>query len=211
MQGVLVGVGAAFGEPGDHQVMGVVVLGVAVADLVEEADDVLLAAHVPFQEQESEPGRGVGGHEGRRVAAGVAGLLGARLAGPGALHGGESEQDGRVGGFGFGEPPVPDPCGGRRFLGEDDDAVAAAVPVIAGGRDQFPDLGPAPLSEGRAGGDEVTVVERGVERGAARLRARPSGGGGGGTAGSPLRRGLLEVITHSKAVPGTPSQEQIKG
>jgi hypothetical protein len=150
-----------------------VVLGVAVADLVEEADDVLLAAHVPFQEQESEPGSGVGGREGGGGAAGVAGLFGSRLADTGALHRGEGEQDGGVGRLGFGEPPVTDPGGGRGFLGEDDDAMAAAVPVVAGGRDQFPDLGPAPLSEGRAGGHEAAVVERGVERGSGPLAGTP--------------------------------------
>ncbi len=154
---------APLGEPGDHEVVGVVVLGVAVPHLVEEAHDVLLAAEGALQDEQREPGRRVVGGPGGRLAALGAHPVRTRLAAQRLVHGGEDEQQPGVVALGLDEPPVAGPRGGGGFLAEHVEAVPPAVPVVAGGGEQLADLGPAALGQRRPGRDECGVVERGVE------------------------------------------------
>src|SRR5690606_40085297 len=63
VQRVRPGLDAVLGEPGDHQVVCVVVVGVAGADLLEDADHVPLGAQVALQHQQPEPRGGVGGRQ----------------------------------------------------------------------------------------------------------------------------------------------------
>lgn len=153
----------AFRELGDHQVVGVVVLAVAGPDLVEVAGEVLLGAEGAREQEQSEPGGGVGGEQGGGAPAGVLGGGGAGLAAQGGEDGGAGEEGGGVGALGFGEQPFAGPGGGRRGFGEDHDAVAAAVPVVAGADEQGAGPGPAALGELGAHVDEFGVAEGRVE------------------------------------------------
>ncbi len=163
MQGVLSGSRPPLGEAGDHQVVGVVVLGVAVADLVEEAYDVFLAAQRAFQQEQREPGRRVGGDAPCRLAAQGARLVRTFLAAQRLVHGGEGEEHLCVVALRFHEAPVTGPGGGGGFLCEDVEAVAPAVPVVAGGGEQRAYLDPAALGQGGPGVHESGVAEGGVE------------------------------------------------
>jgi hypothetical protein len=156
-------VAAAFGEPGDHQMVGVVVVGVPAAHLLEGPDDLLVRAERALQQEQPEPGRGVGGHECGGVPADLPRPAGLLLSAQGAVDEGEGEQDGGVGGVGLGEQPLAGPGGAVGLLGEDGDPVAATVPVVTRVDEQGTGGLPAPLGQRGPRGDEFGVVEGLVE------------------------------------------------
>ena len=202
--------GAALGEPGDHQVVGVVVVGVPRPDLGEDAARLLLGAQRALQHEQPEPGRGVGRRERGGVPAGVPGPSGLLLAPQGAMDQGEGEQHRRVGGVGFGEQPLAGPGGAVGLLGEDGHPMSPAVPVVTGVDQQRPGGLPSSLGQRRAGGDEFGVVEGLVERLCRALCGRGRGEAGVGTPRLPHATFVWssyrmcdchEPITHSKPPP----------
>lgn len=155
--------GVALGEAGDHQVVGHVVVLVAYAHRVEEADHLVLGAAPAGQQEQGQPRGGVLGREGGGAVAGVGGLGAVPAVAQGAGDGGAADEGGGVGAVGLGDPPLLAPGGRALGGGQHGEAVAAQVPVGAGVRQEFTDGRPAALGEGGAGGDQVGVAECGVE------------------------------------------------
>ncbi len=198
-----------FGEAGDQQVVGVVVLGVAAAQLGEGVEHLALGAEGAGEQQPAEPGGGVGG--GARAAA--VSQASRAWSGPpcraARVHEGQGEECGGVGGAGLGGQPVARPGGGVGSSGEHGEAVAAAVPVVAGVHQQGagglpPAPAPArpgrcavPRRRGRRPGDR-SRPGRSRRTGPWGARRAPSRGGRGGTAGASCFSGCHRPITHSK-------------
>ncbi|GAA2932136.1 hypothetical protein GCM10020221_29870 [Streptomyces thioluteus] len=155
------------GEAGGHQMVGVVVLGVAGAHLAEVAGGFVLGGAGVREEQQGQPGGGVEGRHAGGGGAQGAGPLGVLPAAGGLLGGGAGQQGGGVGAVGLGELPLAAPGDPGGDLAEDEEAVATAVPVVAGPGQEPAGLGPAAAGQFVADGDQLGVVERGVEGGSA--------------------------------------------
>ncbi|GAA3070821.1 hypothetical protein GCM10020000_64230 [Streptomyces olivoverticillatus] len=119
-----------------------------------------------------------GGHPGGGQAQG-AGRIGLVLALQGAEDGGAGEEEGGVGAVGLGQLPVAGPGEAAAPFGEDDEAVAAAVPVVAGAGEELPGLTPAPPRARASRTVASSVSSRtGSKVGPPLYRGRPKGGGG---------------------------------
>ncbi|CAM5567081.1 hypothetical protein SVIOM342S_05977 [Streptomyces violaceorubidus] len=189
---------AALGEPGHHQVVRVVVVGVPAAHLVEDTDDVLVRAQGALQHEEPEPGRGIVRHQGGGVPAHLADPGGLLPAPQGPVDQGEGEQHRGVGGVGFGQQPLAGPGGAVGLLGEHRHPVSPAVPVVTRVDQQGADGLPAPLSQRGACGGQFGVVEGFVEGLGRAFAAAAEGRRGWG------HRGKLPHATRQVVVAGLP-------
>jgi hypothetical protein len=150
-------------EPRRHQMMSVVMIRVTGRHLVEEPRGLFLRAERAGQQQQTEPRGGIGGNPADGLTARVPRLLLRKLAAQRTDDRGTGEQGRRVRAVRFGEQPVTGPGGGAGSLGQNDDTVTPAVPVIAGGRQQGAGLGPAALGQLVSHDAQFGVVQGRIE------------------------------------------------